>query len=192
LEEQDITEGDKGKLIVNGRWFYRPEDARMEDGKYCGACDTRELFYSSHTDNVPAESVMHKCVVYFVPQHKQIPTRKQHPGFIAQKVYGAYEKQLWNLRDEDYEEKWQNKIDHLVKKTMDRIRELPDLESEATRSDSMGRSPSNKQSLQNKDVNPIDAIRQSQASKPLNIEKADTCKCSAKELCHPCKTQCSY
>jgi hypothetical protein len=61
------------------------------------------------------------------------------PGFIAQKVYGAYEKQLWNLRDEDYEEKWQNKIDHLVKKTMDRIRELPDLESEATRSDSMGR-----------------------------------------------------
>jgi hypothetical protein len=44
----------------------------------------------------------------------------------------------WRLRDEDYEETWQNKIDHLVKKTMDRIGELPDLESKATPCDSMG------------------------------------------------------
>jgi hypothetical protein len=46
--------------------------------------------HGSYADNVSAESVMHKCVVHFIPQHKQISTRKQNPGFIVQKVYGTY------------------------------------------------------------------------------------------------------
>ncbi|KAL6607960.1 hypothetical protein ACP70R_041023 [Stipagrostis hirtigluma subsp. patula] len=108
----------------------RPEEAEKKGGVNYTTRDTRELFYSFHIDDVPAESVMHKCVVHFIPQCKQIPSRKQHPGFIVQKVYDAVQKRLWNLTDKDYEDGKQQEIDLLVKKTMDRIGQLPDLEPE--------------------------------------------------------------
>ncbi|GJN25809.1 hypothetical protein PR202_gb13687 [Eleusine coracana subsp. coracana] len=54
-----ITETE-GSLTVTGQWFYRPHEAEIEEGKFCIARDTRELFYSFHIDEVPAESVMHK------------------------------------------------------------------------------------------------------------------------------------
>jgi hypothetical protein len=172
LDEQNITEDDDGNLIVQGRWFYRPEDTEIEGG---GDRDTRELFYSLHIDYVPAESVMHTCVVHFIPQHKQIPARKQHPGFFVQKVYGTVEKQLWNLSGEEYEEKLQKEIDLLVKRTMDRIGELPDLEPEGTPSHSTD-PVSNKHSLQTEDAHhPIDVTREPRASKKhLDFEKAET------------------
>ncbi|KAE8694586.1 Mitochondrial substrate carrier family protein isoform 1 [Hibiscus syriacus] len=60
-------------------WFYRPEEVESKGGGNWPLHDTRELFYSFHHDEDPAESVMHKCVVHFVPIQKQIPNRKHHP-----------------------------------------------------------------------------------------------------------------
>jgi hypothetical protein len=162
--EQDITEND-GSLSVTGQWFYRPEEADKKRGGNWIASDTRELFYSFHIDDVPAESVMHKCVVHFIPLNKQIPSRKEHPGFIVQKVYDTVAKKLWNLTDKDYEDNKQQEIDLLVKKTMDRIGQLP------------GREPtdqfSNKRGLRKRPPNPIDVSRDA-TGKPEHFVKAET------------------
>nr|GMD48493.1 SWR1-complex protein 3-like [Ipomoea batatas]GME12321.1 SWR1-complex protein 3-like [Ipomoea batatas] len=70
----------KGSMMVTGQWFYRPEEAESRTGANWPSRDTRELFYSFQCDEVPAESVMHKCVVHFIPLNKQIPNPKQHPA----------------------------------------------------------------------------------------------------------------
>lgn len=170
--EQDITETE-GSLYVTGQWFYRPEEADKKEGGSWVARDTRELFYSFHIDDVPAESVMHKCVVHFIPQHKQILSRKQHPGFIVQKVYDAVEKKLWNLTDKDYEDNKQQEIDLLVKKTIDRIGQLPDLEPEETPLENNCHL-SNKRGLRKKPVNPIDVTREPLVGKSEQFAKAET------------------
>jgi len=64
---QDITQSLNGSLMITGQWFYRPDEAEKKGGGSWKSIDNRELFYSFHHDEVPAESVMHKCVVHFVP-----------------------------------------------------------------------------------------------------------------------------
>ncbi|KAJ0903617.1 putative BAH domain, transcription elongation factor S-II, central domain-containing protein [Helianthus annuus] len=124
---KDITETKDNSVMVTGQWFYRPEEAERKGGGNWQSNDTRELFYSFHRDEVPAESVMHKCVVHFIPAHKQIPSRKLHPGFIVQKVYDTIFKRLFKLTDKDYEDNMQHEIDLLVQKTMSRLGDLPDI-----------------------------------------------------------------
>ncbi|KAL2337239.1 hypothetical protein Fmac_011685 [Flemingia macrophylla] len=130
-----ITQGSNGNVTVTGQWFYRPEEAEKKGGGNWKSCDTRELFYSFHRDNVPAEAVMHKCVVHFVPLHKQLPKRKDHPGFIVQKVYDTVERKLWRLSDKDYEDVKQREIDELVQKTLKLVGELLDIEPEEAPAD---------------------------------------------------------
>ncbi|CAD6264211.1 unnamed protein product [Miscanthus lutarioriparius] len=157
---------------LSDRSLYTKEADKKGGGNWV-ARDMRELFYSFHIDNVPAESVMHKCVVHFIPQHKQIPSRKQHPGFIVQKVYDAVEKKLWNLTDKDYEDNKQQEIDLLVKKAIDRIGQLPDLEPEETPMDNSDHL-SNKRGLRKRPVNPIDVTRESLVGKSEQFPKAET------------------
>lgn len=171
--EQDITETE-GSLSVTGQWFYRPEEADKKGGGSWKASDTRELFYSFHIDDVPAESVMHKCVVHFIPQHKKIPSRKEHPGFIVQKVYDTVAKKLWNLTDKDYEDNKQHEIDLLVKKTIDRIGQLSDIEPADAPGDNNDQL-SNKRGLRKRPVLPIDVSRDDAlAGKSEQFGKAET------------------
>ncbi|KAF2560892.1 hypothetical protein F2Q70_00017196 [Brassica cretica] len=121
---------DSGTVVL-----YRPEEAEKKGGGNWQSSDTRELFYSFHRDEVPAESVMHRCVVYFVPAHKQLPKRKVNPGFVVRKVYDTVEKKLWKLTDKDYEDTKQHEIDLLVEKSMSRLGDLPDLEPEEVHAD---------------------------------------------------------
>ncbi|KAF2950507.1 uncharacterized isoform X3 [Oryza sativa Japonica Group] len=170
---KDITETE-GSLSVTGQWFYRPEEADKKGGGSWKASDTRELFYSFHIDDVPAESVMHKCVVHFIPQHKKIPSRKEHPGFIVQKVYDTVAKKLWNLTDKDYEDNKQHEIDLLVKKTIDRIGQLSDIEPADAPGDNNDQL-SNKRGLRKRPVLPIDVSRDDAlAGKSEQFGKAET------------------
>ncbi|XP_024541990.1 uncharacterized protein LOC9663265 isoform X1 [Selaginella moellendorffii] len=127
---KEIKEYKDGSIAVTGQWFYRPEEAERKGGGSWVADDTRELFYSFHRDEVPAESVMHKCVVHFIPSHKKSPPRSLHPGFIVRKVYDTVEKKLWNLTDKDYEDAKQKEIDLLVQKTHKALGGLQDAEVE--------------------------------------------------------------
>ncbi|XP_047261017.1 uncharacterized protein LOC124894363 [Capsicum annuum] len=127
---QDISQTKDGSMMVTGQWFYRPEEAIKRDGGNWQTRDARELFFSFHRDEIPAESVMQKCVVHFVPLNKQIPKRKEHPGNFVQKVYDAEQRMLFKLTDEDYEDTKQHEIDLLVQKTIARVGHLPDLETE--------------------------------------------------------------
>lgn len=149
--------------MVTGQWFYRPEEAQKKGGGSWQSRDTRDLFYSFHRDEVPAESVMHKCVVHFVPIHKQLPNRKEHPGFIVQKVYDFAEQKLWKLTDKNYEENEQKEIDDLVQKTLQRLGDLPDIVTEEAPTDQEDLMK-NKRSLKRKDVSPISAIREEKAT----------------------------
>ncbi|GMH29742.1 hypothetical protein Nepgr_031585 [Nepenthes gracilis] len=156
---KDITQTKAGSMMVTGQWFYRPEEAEKKGGGSWQARDTRELFYSFHRDEVPAESVMHKCVVHFVPLHKQLPIRKQHPGFIVQKVYDTEQRKLFKLTDKDYEDSKQHEIDLLVQKTMSRLGSLPDIEMEDTLPE-MDEQTKNKRILRKKNISPLDVSRE--------------------------------
>lgn len=116
--------------MIKGQWFYRPQEAKKKKGGTWECRDARELFYSFHQDEFPAESVMHKCVVHFIPLHKQFPSRSQHPGFIVQKVYDTTLKRLWWLTDKDYEDDKQKEIELLIQETLSRVGDLPDIETE--------------------------------------------------------------
>ncbi|KAH1251453.1 Chromatin remodeling protein [Glycine max] len=181
---KDITQSLNGSMMVTGQWFYRPEEAERKGGGSWQSCDTRELFYSFHRDDVPAESVMHKCVVHFVPIHKQLPNRKQHPGFIVQKVYDTVERKLWKLTDKDYEDNKQQEIDELVQKTLQRLGKLLDIEPEepvADQEDLM----KNKRILRKKSISPLDVSKEEettrQGDQPLKPETPWSCVNNASE-----------
>ncbi|KAM3263334.1 putative protein isoform X1 [Capsicum annuum] len=127
---KNITQTKDGNMMVTGQWFYRPEEAIKRGGGNWQSRDARELFYSFHRDEIPAKSVMHKCVVHFVPLNKQIPRREEHPGYFVQKVYDTEQRRLFKLTDEDYEDTKQHETDLLVQKTIARVGHLPDLETE--------------------------------------------------------------
>ncbi|XP_027360623.1 uncharacterized protein LOC113868864 [Abrus precatorius] len=156
---KDITQSNNSSLMLTGQWFYRPEEAEKKGGGNWQSRDTRELFYSFHRDEIPAESIMHKCVVHFVPIHKQLPDRKQHPGFIVQKVYDTVERKLWRLTDKDYEDIKQREIDELVQKTLQRMGELLDIEPEEAPADEEDQTK-NKKGLRRKSVSPLDVSRE--------------------------------
>ncbi|KAF7810279.1 ABC transporter F family member 4 [Senna tora] len=156
---KDIIQSQNGSMMVTGQWFYRPEEAERKGGGNWQSHDSRDLFYSFHRDEVPAESVMHKCVVHFVPIQKQLPNRKQHPGFIVQKVYDFVEKKLWKLTDKEYEETEQQEIDDLVQKTLERLGDLPDIEAEDTLADKEDQMKK-KRGLKRKNISPLNVSRE--------------------------------
>ncbi|XP_020216482.1 uncharacterized protein LOC109800163 [Cajanus cajan] len=181
---KDITQSLNGSMMITGQWFYRPEEAERKGGGSWQSRDTRELFYSFHRDEVPAESVMHKCVVHFVPIHKQLPNRKQHPGFIVQKVYDTVERKLWKLTDKDYEDNKQQEIDELVQKTLQRLGELIDIEPEepvVDQEDLM----KNKRILRKKSISPLDVSKEDETTRKsdqlLKPETPGSCVNNASE-----------
>ncbi|KAB5564502.1 hypothetical protein DKX38_004556 [Salix brachista] len=99
---KDITQTIDGMVMVTGQLFYHPEDAKKKGGGNWQIRDTRELFYSTHLVEVPANCVMHKCVVHFIPANKQLPDCRKHPGFIVQQIYDAVEQKLWKIADKDH------------------------------------------------------------------------------------------
>ncbi|XP_042511844.1 uncharacterized protein LOC122086978 [Macadamia integrifolia] len=169
---KDIAQTSNGSVMVTGQWFYRPEEAAKKGGGSWETRDTRELFYSFHRDEVPAESVMHKCVVHFVPLHKQLPQRSQHPGFIVQKVYDTVERKLWKLTDKDYEDSKQHEIDLLVQKTRERLGELPDVEPEESPAEQEDPLKS-KRLLRRKNISPLDVSREDDVATRSDL-KAET------------------
>ncbi|XP_057421952.1 uncharacterized protein LOC130715838 [Lotus japonicus] len=170
---KDIAQSVNGSIMVTGQWFYRPEEAEKKGGGSWQSCDARELFYSFHRDDVPAESVMHKCVVHFVPIHKQLPNRKQHPGFIVRKVYDTVERKLWKLTDKDYEDGKQQEIDELVQKTLERLGELPDIETDEALADQEDLTK-NKRMMRKKSISPLDVSKEETARKSDQPLKPDT------------------
>ncbi|THG11886.1 hypothetical protein TEA_012550 [Camellia sinensis var. sinensis] len=154
---------------------YDLEDpAEKKRGGNWQSCDSRELFYSFHRDDVPAKSVLHKCVVHFIPLNKQIPNRKQHPGFIVQKVYDTEQKRLFRLTDKDYEDNKQHEIDLLVQKTLSRLGDLPDIEIEDTPVDQEDQLK-NKRLLRKKSMSLLDVSRDDEAmTKSGQSLKAET------------------
>ncbi|KAJ4951720.1 hypothetical protein NE237_028552 [Protea cynaroides] len=166
---KDIAQTSDGSVMVTGQWFYRPEEAEKKGGGSWESRDTRELFYSFHRDAVPAESIMHKCVVHFVPLNKQLPQRSRHPGFIIQKVYDIVEKKLWKLTDKDYEDNKQHEIDLLVEKTRERLGELPDVEPEVAPAEQEEPSK-NKRFLRKKSISPLDVSREDDVATKANLK----------------------
>ncbi|KAF8379503.1 hypothetical protein HHK36_028939 [Tetracentron sinense] len=181
---KDITRARDGSMWVTGQWFYRPEEAEKRRGGSWEARDTSELFYSFHRDEVPAESVKHKCVVHFVPLNKQLPLRTQHPGFIVQRVYDTVEKKLWKLTDRDYEDTKQHEIDLLVEKTRVRLGELPDIETEDASTDQEDQL--NKRMLRRKNMSLLDVSREddgvSRSDQHLKAETPESCPSNASEF----------
>ncbi|KAJ0970188.1 hypothetical protein J5N97_023065 [Dioscorea zingiberensis] len=155
---KDITQDVDSNMMVTGQWFYRPEEAEKKGGGSWQTRDTRELFYSFHFDDVPAESVMHKCVV-----------------FIVQKVYDAVQKRLWKLTDKDYEDTKQHEIDILVQKTRERLGELADIETEETSAQQDDQlNLKSKWNLRRKTINPIDVSRDDISTKSEQLAKPET------------------
>ncbi|GBG65748.1 hypothetical protein CBR_g52340 [Chara braunii] len=114
---KEIWQGKDGAVKITGQWFYRPEETEKKGGgKYKGK-DPRELFYSFHKDIVPAEAVMHKCVIHFIPPGKQAPIANVQPGFLCRGVYDPVDKKVWSVSDRDFKDAQQREIDELIDRT---------------------------------------------------------------------------
>jgi len=114
------------------QWFYRREDIEEKHFGKWKSENPREIFFSFHCDEVFAESVKYKCLVYFVPDDKQIPNRIHHSGFIVQMVYDNVRKKVRKFSHEGFEEEQKFEIDMLVAKTVSRIGNLVDVEKVQT------------------------------------------------------------
>uniref|UniRef100_A0A1D1ZLX8 Protein polybromo-1 n=1 Tax=Anthurium amnicola TaxID=1678845 RepID=A0A1D1ZLX8_9ARAE len=163
---REITRDSEGNVMVTGQLFYRPEEAAKKGSGNWQVEDTRELFYTFSHDELPAESVMHKCVVHFVPPRKQLPSRAEHPGFIVRKVYDTNRRRLWKITDKDYEDDKQHEISLLIEKTRERLGELPN------RDDALN----DKWNLRKESLVPVDVSRvdtaSAKSSSPLKAKKA--------------------
>lgn len=104
-------------------WFYRPED--IENGNWESKDD---LFYSFHRDEVDAEAVMQKCLVYFVQGNKELPNCRPSPDFNVRKFYDHEKKKLKKFSHRGFNVQQKNAINLLVAKTISRVRDLPDFE----------------------------------------------------------------
>ncbi|XP_042751531.1 uncharacterized protein LOC122194620 [Lactuca sativa] len=122
---KDISETVDGRIMVNGRKFYRPEFAEEENGGKWESRGERELFYSFEEIEFAAESVMHKCRVHFVPPNKTIPNVREYPGFFVEKAYDAKSKRLCGILDVGHGDSRQLELFVLVQKTIDRIPNWP-------------------------------------------------------------------
>ncbi|CAL1401076.1 unnamed protein product [Linum trigynum] len=174
---KDIAQTKDGNMMITGQWFYRPDEAEKRGGGNWISSDTRELFYSFHLDEVPAESVLHKCVAHFIPVHKQIPNRKQDPGFIVQKVYDTDNKKLWQLTDKDYEDDKQHEIDILVQKTLSRLVDLPDIEVDDATAAPSGEPEDQskvKRSVRKRNISPVDVSREEETVSTRDGLRAET------------------
>ncbi|CAI9099654.1 OLC1v1036508C1 [Oldenlandia corymbosa var. corymbosa] len=125
---KSIAQKPDQKLVVTGRMLYRPGEAQRANFGCWKPRSNREVFYSFHLEEFPAERVMHKIVLHFIPRNKQIPLRVQHPGLIVQSIYDTELKRLYNLRERSLGERRQNEIDLLIQNTTSRLGDLPDLE----------------------------------------------------------------
>lgn len=114
--------------MVNVQWLYRPEKAVKKEGGFWQCPNTHEIFYTTYCDDVYAGSVMHKCVVHFIPLDKQLPVRSKHPGLIVQRVYDTVEKKLWDMTEyKGYKDSCQIEIEYLIEKTRERLGGFVDL-----------------------------------------------------------------
>ncbi|EOA29103.1 hypothetical protein CARUB_v10025370mg [Capsella rubella] len=128
----DIYIPNKEKYVkLEVQWFYRPEDVDAKSIAKWKSNGARSLFYSFHRDEVHAESVLQSCVVHFVPEDKQIPSRAGYPhDFIVQNVYDFAKKKLRKLSDDDFDMHQKQEIDHLVTETASRFGDLPAIDQE--------------------------------------------------------------
>ncbi|KAL1201628.1 ASI1-immunoprecipitated protein 3 [Cardamine amara subsp. amara] len=110
------------KLEVN--WFYRPEDLAKKYVRNWESKDSGDLVYSFHRDEVSAESVMHKCLVYFVPENEELPNPRASPDFIVRKFYDHIKKKLLNFSHRGFNVKQKDEINLLVEKTISRVGDL--------------------------------------------------------------------
>lgn len=128
LYMQDVTKEVDNSVMVNVQWFYRPEKTERKGGGCWKSQNTHEVFYTTHCDNVKAESVLHKCVVHFVPLNKELPVRSKHPGLIVRRVYDAVENKLWDMTHYKGDgDGAQIEIDSLIQKTRERLGGFVDL-----------------------------------------------------------------
>ncbi|XP_056850267.1 uncharacterized protein LOC130499844 [Raphanus sativus] len=160
---KDITQKEDGRMVILGQWFYRQEEAKKKDGGNWETYDRRELFYSFHRDEFPAESVMHRCGVNYVPDHKQLPKWKAKRGFIVRRVYDTVEKKLWKFTDKVYEDSKQHEIDLFMEKSLSRLGDLPDLETEEDLEKA-------ERSSQEVNITPVDVRKEEEYTFPISSE----------------------
>ncbi|XP_057517742.1 flocculation protein FLO11-like [Amaranthus tricolor] len=100
------------KLRVN--WLYRPAEVKLAKGVVLEAAPN-EVFYSFHSDEIPAASLLHPCKVAFLPKGVELP-----PGissFVCRRVYDITNKCLWWLTDRNFIDERQEEVDQLLHKT---------------------------------------------------------------------------
>lgn len=83
------------------RWLYRPRVHIKNDPRWL-SYDPRELLFTEHKEEVPVVGIMYKCVVHFLHSHKQLPTRREHPGFVVQHFYDHRKQKVFKITHEPF------------------------------------------------------------------------------------------
>ncbi|KAL2936076.1 BAH and coiled-coil domain-containing protein 1 [Bienertia sinuspersici] len=79
-----LTSEKESNLKLRVNWLYRPAEVKLPKGIALEAA-LNEVFYSFHSDEIPAASLLHPCKVAFLRKGVELP-----PGvssFICRRVY---------------------------------------------------------------------------------------------------------
>ena len=111
--------------MIRGNKFYRPDEARKNGCADWFTLGSRELLYSFDSDQSTAESIMHKCIVHFLPPENRIPARTKYPGFIVRRIYDSVGQKLWVITDRCFSDENKLEINRLINKTEEHLGKLP-------------------------------------------------------------------
>ncbi|CAM8984251.1 unnamed protein product [Rhodiola kirilowii] len=109
-----LITGKDSNLKFSVNWLYRASEVELEKGIQLEAAPN-EIFYSFHEDEVPAASLLHPCKVAFLPKSFELPSGIS--SFICRRVYDIDQKCLLWLTDQNYIDKRQEEVNHLLSKT---------------------------------------------------------------------------
>ncbi|CAH9095882.1 unnamed protein product [Cuscuta epithymum] len=109
-----VTPRNENSVELSVNWLYRPAELNLGKGLFLDAAPN-EIFYSFHSDEIPAASLLHPCKVAFLPKVVELPTGIS--SFICRRVYDIENKCLWWLTDQDYINERQEEVNQLLHKT---------------------------------------------------------------------------
>uniref|UniRef100_A0A7N0TQY3 BAH domain-containing protein n=1 Tax=Kalanchoe fedtschenkoi TaxID=63787 RepID=A0A7N0TQY3_KALFE len=116
-----ISQSLGGSMFVTIQWFYHPEEVVTGDGESWLSLDNRELLISNRQEEVPVYSIMHKCMVHFLSQWKNLPDRKKHPGFLVHHFYDHLKRMVYRITDAHYMDSLQAEIHRRITETQSRL-----------------------------------------------------------------------
>ncbi|KAI3424508.1 uncharacterized protein J3R85_010617 [Psidium guajava] len=131
---KDIARTSNGSIMVTLQWFYRPEEVEKKGSGSCQACDLRELFIVS-VETRFGQSVCCTSAWYTLFRFTSSSLIEKRIRLHSAMIYDTVEKKLRKFTNKNYVGQKQLEIDILLQKTLQRLGDIPNFDTEDAHAD---------------------------------------------------------